>query len=254
MTGKRGKSSSFNFKRDGIILDKTEVFNNLNVFYASVNNDVPSFDITKLPTFLPAAEPPPKLEPLEVCKKLLSIKAFKSSEPDNIPSRILREFAYELAEPITKIFNISRASESVPKIWKDSDIIPIPKKQQPTCEEETRPISLASCLCKVLEDFVVSWMISDIGDKIDPRQFGCLKGTSTTYCLLDMIETWLSFLDGHGRHLRICFLDFAKAFDRIGHNVVVTKLLDLGVRRLLIPWIINFLTNRRHRVKSWPEM
>ena len=85
-------------------------------------------------------------------------------------------------------------------------------------------------LCKVLEDFVVSWMISDIGDKIDARQFGCLKGTSTTYCLLDMIETWLSFLDGHSRHIRICFLDFAKAFDRIGHNVAVTKLLELGVR------------------------
>ena len=64
-----------------------------------------------------------------------------------------------------------------------------------------------------------------------------------------MIETWLSFLDGHSRHLRICFLDFAKAFDRIGHNVAVTKLLELGVRRSLIPWIISFLTDRRHRVK-----
>ena len=92
-------------------------------------------------------------------------------------------------------------------------------------------------------------MISDIGDKIDPRQFGCLKGASTSYCLLDMIETWLNFLDGHSRHLRICFLDFAKEFDRIRHNVAVTKLLDLGARRSLIPWIIRFLTNRRHRVK-----
>ena len=172
--------------------------------------------------------PPPKLEPHEVCRKLLSIKALKSNGPDDIPSRILKEFAYELAELITKIFNVSFASGSVPKIWKDSDIIPIPKKQQPTCEEETRPISLTSCLCKVLEDFVVSWLITDIGDKIDPRQFGCLKGTSTTYCLLDMIEAWLSFLNGHGRHLRICFLDFTKAVDWIGHNVAVTKLLDLG--------------------------
>ena len=127
------------------------------------------------------------------------------------------------------------------KIWKDSDIIPIPKKQQPTCEEETKPISLTFCLCKVLEDFIVSWMISDIGDKIDhPRQFGCLKGTST-YCLLDMIETWLSFLDGHSRHLRICFLDFAKAFDRTGHNVAVTKLLNVGVRRSLIHGLLIFL-------------
>ena len=116
MAGKPGKNSSFNFKCDGIILDQTEVVNNLNMFYASANNDVPTFDITKLPTFLPAAEPPPKVEPHEVCKKLLSIKALKSSGPDNIPSRILREFAYELTEPITRIFNRSIASGVVPKV------------------------------------------------------------------------------------------------------------------------------------------
>ena len=64
-----------------------------------------------------------------------------------------------------------------------------------------------------------------------------------------MIHTWLSWLDIPGSHLRLCLLDFAKAFDRIGHNVLVVKLIDLGVRRSLIPWIINFLSNCRQRVK-----
>ena len=45
------------------------------------------------------------------------------------------------------------------------------------------------------------------------------------------------------------FSGFCKAFDRIGHNVPVTKPLDLGVRRSLILWINNFLTNRRYRVQ-----
>ena len=112
-----------------------------------------------------------------------------------------------------------------------------------------RPISLTSCLSKVLQDFVVTWLIDDVKDKIDPYQFGCLKGTSTTYCLLDMIPTWLTHLDPPGRHLRLCFLDFSKAFDRIGYNVLIEKLLDLGVRTSLIPWIISFLSNRRQRVK-----
>ena len=58
-----------------------------------------------------------------------------------------------------------------------------------------------------------------------------------------------SWLDTPRNHLRLCFLDFAKAFDLIGHNVLVVKLIDLGVRRSLIPWIINFLSNRRQRVK-----
>ena len=96
-------------------------------------------------------------------------------------------------------------------------------------------------------------MITDIEGRIDPRQFGCLKGTSTTYCLLDMIHTWLRNLESPEKHLRLCFLDYAKAFDRIGHNILILKLLDLGVRSSLLPWIINFLSNRRHRVKLGGE-
>jgi hypothetical protein len=45
--------------------------------------------------------------------------------PDNIPPRILKEFAYELAEPVTSIFNTSLSFGLVPVLWKDSSIIPM---------------------------------------------------------------------------------------------------------------------------------
>ena len=66
-----------------------------------------------------------------------------------------------------------------------------------------------------------------------------------------MIHSWLSHLDpsSNGKHIRVTFPDFSKAFDRIGHNFLMEKLLDLGVRRSLIPWIINFLCERTQRVK-----
>jgi hypothetical protein len=82
-----------------------------------------------------------------------------------------------------------------------------------------RPISLTPGLSKVLEDFVVRCMLDDLNGRIDPCQFGCLKGLSTTYCLLDMLHTWLSHLDSQNKHIRICFLDFSKAFDRIGYII-----------------------------------
>ena len=59
----------------------------------------------------------------------------------------------------------------------------------------------------------------------------------------------LSHLDSQNKRICICFLDFSKAFDRIGYNILIDKLINLGVRRSLIPWIINFLTNRRQRVR-----
>ena len=85
--------------------------------------------------------------------------------------------------------------------------------------------------------------------QVDPKQFGCLKGTSTTYCLLDMIHTGSPpWLDTSGNRLRLCFLDFAKPFNRIGHNVLVVKLIDIEVKRSLIPWFFNFHINRSKRV------
>ena len=92
-------------------------------------------------------------------------------------------------------------------------------------------------------------MIEDIRDVIDPQQFGSLKGISTTYCLLDLVHNWMMALDNPGNYLKAVFLDFSKAFDRINHNFVVQKLINIGVRRSIIPWICNFLTCRRQAVK-----
>ena len=59
-----------------------------------------------------------------------------------------------------------------------------------------------------------------------------------------VISPWYS----EQAHIRVCFLDFSKAFDSIGY-ILIDKLIDLGVRRSLIPWIISFLTGRRQQVK-----
>ena len=133
----------------------------------------------------------------------------------------------------------------MPSIWKASNITPIPKVKQPQNEGDIRPISLTPIPSKVPEDFVVTWMIEDVVEYIDARQFGSLKGSSTAYCILDLIHNWLSEIENPGCSLRACFLDFSKAFNRINHTIVITKLIELGVRRSIIPRICSFLTERR---------
>ena len=226
-----------------------ELVSTLNTFFTSVNADIPSLATASLPAYLPPPEVPPIIFPHQVCKKLLSLNTSKTCGPDRIPARIIKEFAFELAGPLTSIFNESLTSGIVPAIWKDSYITPVPKIPLPESEGDIRPISLTSILSKILEDFVISWMLDDISDAIDPRQFGSLKGSSTTYCLLDLIHNWLENLENPGSYLRVCFLDFSKAFDRINHNLVIEKLISMNVRRSIIPWICSFLTCRRQAVK-----
>ena len=64
-----------------------------------------------------------------------------------------------------------------------------------------------------------------------------------------MVNDWLRTLDALSHYLRVCFLDFSMAFDRINHNILIGKLILLGVRRCIIPWICDFLSNRRQLVK-----
>ena len=51
--------------------------------------------------------------------------------------------------------------------------------------------------------------------------------------------------------LRICLLDFSKAFDRVDHNhyVLLKKLVQMAVHPALINWIADFLSNSLQRTK-----
>ena len=43
--------------------------------------------------------------------------------------------------------------------------------------------------------------------------------------------------------------DFKKAFDLIDHHILVRKLCSFALPEVVVSWIIDFLTNRKQRVK-----
>ena len=46
----------------------------------------------------------------------------------------------------------------------------------------------------------------------------------------------------------VIFLDFAKAFDRVAHDVLLQKLCNFGVSGGPLNWCQDYLTNREQRV------
>ena len=74
---------------------------------------------------------------------LANVKTNKATGPDKFPSWIVRDFAQQLAGPITSIFNSSLREGVLPKLWKTATVIPLPKKRPPeSIENDIRPISL----------------------------------------------------------------------------------------------------------------
>ncbi|CAH1233373.1 Hypp706 [Branchiostoma lanceolatum] len=164
--------------------NKLGIANEINKILASVIQSLPPIDLSLLPSYLPS-RPAPSVEPWEVYGKLQRVRTRKAAGPDGIPGKLIKLFAYELSSPLADILNCSLQHGLVPEKWKCATVVPIPKSKPPSVNE-LRPISLTSLLGKVAESFVTQWTLSDILPPIDIQQFGCLKGRSTTHCLLDL--------------------------------------------------------------------
>jgi hypothetical protein len=199
------------------------------------------------------------IRPYEVFRKLSQIKTRKSPGPDGIPNWFLRDFAFAISEPICHIFNASVQHGTVPACWKMANVIPIPKVRPPkSLHDDLRPISLTPTLSKILESFIGQRMLSVC--KFDRRQYGALKGRSTTHALIDILHTWHQALDDRNS-ARVLFIDFSKAFDHVDHTTVLDKMASLGVLPpFILRWMHSFLHESKQQVKigntvsSWTTM
>jgi len=59
------------------------------------------------------------------------------------------------------------------------------------------------------------------------------------HALVDTLHHWHAAID-KGQSVRTVFVDFAKAFDHVDHNILVTKLVALGLPDVIVRWMCVF--------------
>ena len=128
-----------------------------------------------------------------------------------------------------------------PREWKLSNIIPIPKKGPADEVSNYRPISLLSLVSKVFEPCVYNQLIYHVSSQLHHLQFGFLKGKSTTSQLLRILHDINKSLENR-RQVDSVYLDFAKAFDKVSHNLLLVKLQRFGIRGDLLLWFKGYLS------------
>ena len=192
---------------------------------------------------------PPEISEFECFEKLKLTRKPKSVIPGNLPSTLTKEFLVELANPLSKLYNNIIQSADWPQQWKVEYVTPIAKVPVPLSEDDLRPIALTSFYSKVLEQFVVTWLLEFVGKKMDFRQYGGTKGNSICHYLIEFINFILYHQDNpEPTAVLACLVDFSKAFNRQDHNILITKLSDMGVPGWLLKLVISFLKNRSMRV------
>jgi hypothetical protein len=82
---------------------------------------------------------------------------------------------------------------------------------------------------------------------IEDSQHGFVRGRSCGTNLVEFFDFVTEALDG-GTSADAIFLDFAKAFDKVPHRRLITKLRGLGIGGEILRWIENWLADRKQRV------
>ena len=184
-----------------------------------------------------------------VVKLLKDLNPTKSPGPDNLGPKVLKELADEVGPLLLLIYRKSLQTSEVPEDWRKANVTPVFKKGQRFQAENYRPISLTSVCCKIMEHIVASKIMNHGEDNniLYPLQHGFRRSRSCETQLIEFIDDLTSNLD-KGQRVDILVMDFAKAFDKVCHSLLIPKLQHYGIRGKINSWIEGWLSNRTQSV------
>ena len=159
------------------------------------------------------------------------------------PSIFTKKAAEFISCPLSKLFNQSISTGTLPRDWTTTNVVPVFKKGDKKVPSNYRPFSLTSIVVEVMERIIcykLRSVLEKSGRLID-NQFGFHNKWPTVSLLLSAVHDWCKCLEDQSS-VHCLFLDFAKAFDSVPHERLLLKLEALGISGTLLKWIRSFLT------------
>lgn len=173
----------------------------------------------------------------------------KAPGEDSITNTALKNYPTKVLLFLTKIINGCLRTGYFPDSWKRAIIIAIPKPGKDLkLPSNHRPIALLSSLSKLYERIILHELKNAIGHKIRQEQFAFRKDHSTTLQLVKLTDLLSRNLNNKLSTASI-FLDVEKAFDRVWHDGLLHKIIQIGTPIHLAKILSSFLQNRKFRVR-----
>ena len=171
--------------------------------------------------------------------------------PDDVHNLMLKNLPEEAKVFLLEFLNKVFLEGLFPEEWRLAHVIPILKEgKDPLDPGSYRPISLTSCLCKLLERILnkrLVWCLEKQG-VIDRTQSGFRKGRSTLDSLV-ALENKIHQAFLTNRLLVSVFVDLEKAYDTCWSLLVLQELYKAGLRGNLPVLIREFMRNRKFQVR-----
>lgn len=225
-----------------------------NEFKRSVDQTVGEIDTTKSDI--------KSINPIQIndFKNLLAgTKSKSAAGEDGITYSVLKLCADNTVSKICDVLNQCLEENVFPKQWKSAKVRMLPKPQKDHSKAVSyRPISLLSCLGKILERYIYIYLIKELNGKkfFKDIQAGYSKGRSPQEHLFRLTQ---SIMNGFKK--RDCtvglFLDVKAAFDSVWKNGLKLKIKKIGLSKQLENLLFSFLDDRVLRIfieGMWSEI
>jgi len=105
------------------------------------------------------------------------------------------------------------------------------------------------CFTGLLENYKNNGLIVFLNehDILSPNQYGFRKNLSTVLALLDLTDKLSNAVENNEITVGI-FVDLAKAFNTVNHNILLIKLCHYGIRGTPHKWFKTYLNERSQSV------
>ena len=146
---------------------------------------------------------------------------------------------------ITALFNASLRSADIPAIWKQANVIFIPKGGKPISEGVSyRPISLLPPAAKVLEKLLLPYLQEHLN--LADHQHGFRSSRSTVSALLPLVHNVALGFNQRKPPSRTVALavDFSKAFDTVDHAQLIQGISESSLPHNCVRWLAGYLRGR----------
>ena len=229
----------------------------LNSFFAHFESPTQHSATSLQPPLQPpsASSTPPLTNEVQDVRRVLSaVNPRKAAGPDGVPGKVLKACANQLSQVFTDIFNLSLEQAVIPSCLKSATIIPIPKKSPTTSLNDFRPVALTPVITKCFEKLVLRHIKACLPPTLDTHQFAYRTNRSTDDAIAIALHSALSHLEKEGSYVRMLFIDFSSAFNTIIPDILIPKVINVGLPPPTCSWIKDFLVNRPQQVKLGPHL
>lgn len=179
----------------------------------------------------------------DVSKGISKLSNSFNCDNDGVSAFLLKKCCSSLILPLRIIFNKSLNAGYFVQRWKFTSVLPVHKSGNKNNVCNYRPISKLTNVAKVFEHIVYDKLFFSLKRYISINQHGFMPGRSTTSNLAVFTQFCVSSFE-RGFQVDTIYTDFAKAFDRVPHNLLLLKLSKIGIHSEMLRWFHHYLTGR----------